>query len=59
MNKSERKKLKRFAEVCMGSCGGCSHFVFFEGYCQKKKRKCAFTDPACDDYKKYKMGDKN
>ena len=55
MNKSERKKLKRFAEVCMGSCGGCKHFVFFKGFCIKRKEKHGFNDPACNQYTKYSM----
>ena len=55
MNKSERKKLKRFAEVCMGSCSGCKHFDFFKGFCIKRKEKRGSNDPACNQYTKYSM----
>ena len=52
MTNSERKRLKQYADICLGSCGGCRHLLFFEGYCQKKKKKARGSDPACGFYAK-------
>ena len=49
------KKLKRALELCLGTCGGCSHFDIFEQYCDKKNEPCMGTNPACDDYKMWDM----
>ena len=52
MTNSERKRLKQYADICLGSCGGCKHFSFFEFYCEKRKHKARGSDPACGFYDK-------
>ena len=49
------RKLKRALELCLGTCGSCSHFKIFEQYCTKKHVECRGSNPACDDYDMWKF----
>ena len=52
---SGKKDLKRFVEVCLGTCLGCSHMDFWTRICEVKNKEVQGTDPACTDYKQYDM----
>jgi len=46
---------RRIAELCLGTCGGCEHCDLFEQLCTKHRKTVSASDPACNDYRKWKM----